>query len=909
MKRILSVITMLAVMLAMVVPTAVLAEDLNIASGTIALSYTVTNAEGTAITEAHPGDSVVVHAYATPDAEAATQMSTISMILPYDPAQLTPAALPANGNLQSESGFLWYLNKDAEDITLTSGERTEIFSHTFKVNDAATGVAKVGSATSAEQTSTVKFDYFTRKDSGTSYEGYYNNLTAEQAEFTITPNTITVTIDGDPISDGTIYYANSVSLVVDGTNYNSATLSKEGVDDVTLTKGVAQTVSGVGTYTLTVVVVGKTQTYTFTLNAPVSAQIDNTITISEAGYERDAKVEIPVKITNLGDAKAAMVSFGVTYEDTVFDLDYDNKDKVTVVDGKYVYGNTTNETPLNNGELITTFTLTVKADAAFGNTTITFTDADFALATAGAPSKNQTNLAAGIVKETQVVTIVPTADEAATFALPGTSAPWTNDKREVTVTPADGVTLGYAALESAPTDLKTAFGDAAKVGADNKLTAAEEKNYYVIAKVGEEPNAVYILVKTLTPTDLKLDKTEPTVTVTGNYSNWTDKLTIPASAIAVNADVSGVDKIEYCLDPSAASPEWKALTADGIVIAEDWEKTIQIKVTDNAGNFATEEISVKVDVTKPVVTVDEEQTLGEGGKTFTFTATDALSSLFEGAGGKVQASIYHSATQADLNTIEAIEELGNAKPVDLTKDGETKNYTGSYTTKEAGTYYIVVSDKAGNKGFGKATVAFELLPEASKLLVKTVKTDADFHEGFLPDTAPFNVTDENGNLIEHNGWFTYVSVQAKPREDNNYVNTLAYSTDGGETYTTISDNHVFDQEGTYKVKVTTTHKDFAADKQEAVYTFNIVPVAGIHATTGRNFYTLQDYARIKRYNTLSEADVNNADHKFFGGLFSGDVTGDLAVTSADLDPIIASLRSGEDIGGQKTIPIMNLPQE
>ena len=913
MKRILSVITMLAVMLAMVVPTAVLADEIaNFANvGSVALSYMVTNAAGTEITEAHPGDSVTIHAYATLTGETAQTMSAITMTLPYNAEQLTPADLPTDKSIIIKNGGLFYTEESSR--TLEPGVKQEIFSHTFTVNETATGTATVGSVTSTEKPTNGFYDCFTIASVNEAYVGYLSNLTATSTAFEIKPNTITVTIDGQPINNGTTYYANSVSLVVDGTNFKSATLSKEGASDVTFAKGVAQTVSGVGTYTLTVVVADRTEPYTFTLHAPVSAQIDNTIQASAKGYyEHGDAVIIPVKITGLGDAKAAMVSFGVTYDDTVFEnLTWGNTDDVKLVDGKYVYGDLTAEKPLSNGDPITTFTLKVKDTAAFGNTTITFDGADFALYTEGRPPKpSETNLAAGIAKENQVVTIAPTAEQAATITLPSASDPWVKDSRTITVAPATGVTLGYAPLDSEPTDLATAFKNATKVGTDNKLTANVEKNHYVIAKVGEDPNAVYILVDTLTPRDLKLDQTKPTITLTGDYSGWKQKLEIAENAITAKDDLSDVDSIQYCLD--AENPDWKPLTNAGIVIDTDWEKTIQIKVTDNAGNFKTEDIPVKVDATRPVVDniiVGEE--IGVNGKTITFRASDALSGLYvEAEGNKVQASIYHSPTQADLDTITAIEELDKVKTVDLQATEDSKVYNGSYDTKNAGTYYIVVKDKAGNQWFGKASVKFDDLQEASKLQVKTVQSDTAFHEGFLPDGSDFKVTDETGNPINHNGWFTYVAVQAAPREDD-YVNTLEYKKAGEETYTAISDGYEFKTEGTYTVKITTTHKNLETDTESAEYTFAIVPVSGIHATTGFNFYSIQDYARIKRFDTLnaaSGANLNDSTHKFWGGMFSGDVTGDLAVTSADLKPIIDSLRNGEDTGEQKTIPIMNLPQ-
>ena len=155
----------------------------------------------------------------------------------------------------------------------------------------------------------------------------------------------------------------------------------------------------------------------------------------------------------------------------------------------------------------------------------------------------------------------------------------------------------------------------------------------------------------------KIDKTAATLAVSGNATSWTNG-DVVLTAAATDAE-SGIASIQYCINGTCYD------YTDSIVMSENG--TVEIKVTDNAGNVTTETVEVTmIDKTVPGVIVNGNASDWTNGDVIlTATATDAESGI---------ASILYSTDGTNWN-----------------------NYADRVTASENGTFYFKSVDVAGNE--------------------------------------------------------------------------------------------------------------------------------------------------------------------------------------------------------------------
>ena len=136
---------------------------------------------------------------------------------------------------------------------------------------------------------------------------------------------------------------------------------------------------------------------------------------------------------------------------------------------------------------------------------------------------------------------------------------------------------------------------------------------------------------------------------------------------------------------------------------------------------------------------------------------------------------------------------------------------------------------------------------------------------------------------------------------------MTYTVGGGseQTYTAETELTAV---GEYKFKITTRHKTATEVKAEATYTFSIVEPKNMPSVNADNRYNGIDFSLIRKVVSTTVGDkgaLPGADNGFYGGIFSGDMTGDLKLKSGDYDAILNSLRAGEVPGEYYSLPIMN----
>ncbi|WP_346662652.1 DUF6273 domain-containing protein [uncultured Merdimonas sp.] len=173
-------------------------------------------------------------------------------------------------------------------------------------------------------------------------------------------------------------------------------------------------------------------------------------------------------------------------------------------------------------------------------------------------------------------------DSDVTFTISGSSAPSGIAKYQ------------YSANSGASwSDLTISGGSASLTVSDNSTTADGTSYIFrAVSNSGTEGAAS-------APITVKIDKTEPTITASGNTGNYLQNDTV---TVSVNTGFSGVAKVEVSEDGGEAQDITQSY-ADGYAVTENG--TYTFTVTNGAGVTATSSITYdKLDQTKPVVSLD-----------------------------------------------------------------------------------------------------------------------------------------------------------------------------------------------------------------------------------------------------------------------------------------------------------------
>ena len=173
-------------------------------------------------------------------------------------------------------------------------------------------------------------------------------------------------------------------------------------------------------------------------------------------------------------------------------------------------------------------------------------------------------------------------DSDVTFTISGSSAPSGIAKYQ------------YSANTGASwSDLTISGGSASLTVSDSSATADGTSYIFrAVSNSGTEGAAS-------APVTVKIDKTEPTITASGNKDDYLQSDTVTVSA---SAEISGIAKVEVSKDGGEAQDITQSY-ADGYAVTENG--TYTFTVTNGAGVTATSSITYdKLDQTKPVVSLD-----------------------------------------------------------------------------------------------------------------------------------------------------------------------------------------------------------------------------------------------------------------------------------------------------------------
>ena len=884
MKKFLSLMLTLALIITtLALPITASAADISLQAlvedKTITVSYTPS------ASTVHPGEAFTIAVKATPSEDITLDSYVVD--INYDGTQfaLTNAESADLKKFDSDTTNAYVRLISEANQAVTAADGLNLVTLNFTVKDTAVPSSYTTCILGDDTAFTVKngntIDWFVLGSS----------IIDNKVTTTVAENTYTVKIDENELVPGKTYYKTSgVTVSVTGTgiesvkvNEESLTAGGEGAYTKVLTEG--------GEYTVKVKVIGKNEeSKSFTLNTEtIAAKLITDFAANELGYKKGDNFSVPVKITGLGtSAQAAMVSFkveaaaGLTLDTTALGagVTYDAENKTVM------YGNTAGETGLGNDALVATLKFNVEDAAVYGVNSVTISDAKLALVKDIDPTADSI----GNEINTQKVVVVPT-EAFGTLPADITTEAWTNSNYTVAVTPADAeVSVKYLAVgELTSVDTTTQSGlkaiyDNAQAVTGATVAVDSENNYVIIARVGDDP-AVYQHVGTLTPgTNAWYDKTAPTVDITGiaavtGVKNSKGGYVFDITGLAKSDARSGLNKIEYSLN-GVDYTEF-GLDATSITIPEqNFNGNVTFKVTDKAGNTAVSDgFALKLDMDDPTVTgMAVGAVQADGSKDITANVADVGSGV---TGGAITVAVYKgeagSAALSDISAIEALEKVA---------DAALNEGVATYKTTTAGRYYFVAA--AEHMAFASVDVAFETLSEASGIKVKVYASAADYAAGFKK-TDDSALADFGGT----NGSFRYVAIKADAAATG-YSNSLTLAKDGAEA-TAYTEETPITEAGNYVLIVTTTHGVNAADTKSATYKFSIVDESNMPSPNGDKRFNIIDFAMVRQLVELGKA-LPTAENGFSGGIFSGDVTGDLTVNGDDYADIIRSVRAGEKPG-------------
>ena len=393
------------------------------------------------------------------------------------------------------------------------------------------------------------------------------------------------------------------------------------------------------------------------------------------------------------------------------------------------------------------------------------------------------------------------------------------------------------------------------------------------------------MVGTLTPgTNAWYDATNPTVDITEmdaltGVQDAKDGYSLNVSKLKKEDKLSGIAKVEYSLNGT----DYIEFSGDTIaLVAQNFNGNVTFKVTDKADNTAVSAgFALKLDMDDPTVKeMAVSAVKADASKDITANVADVGSGVTDGA---ITVAVYKGeAASEELSNISEIEAL------EKVADATLNEGVATYNTTTAGRYYFVAADAARHKAFASVDVAFETLDKASGIKVKVYANAANYVAGFKT-TADTDLAD----FEETNGSFRYVAIKADAAATG-YSNSLTLAKDGAEA-TAYTEETPITEAGNYVLTVTTTHGVNAADTESATYKFSIVNELDMPSPNGDKRFNIIDFAMVRQLVELGKA-LPIAENGFSGGIFSGDVTGDLTVNGYDYADIIRSVRAGEKPG-------------
>lgn len=884
MKKFLSLMLTLALIITtLALPITASAADISlqgVATGSINLTYEPTYPDAAA--SVRPGDSFSVNVVANVTGEIAS-FYTASFKLQYD-AQLfdyISGSASAGTVVKQSDGIIHYDYTDGNLPVVDS--KAVLATLNFMVKDTAfSSLSKVMSVKGDSNSTAFTVE---TADSVDYYDFAERNLTETELTVAVTDNTAKALIDSVEIVDGRTYYSTTgVTVTYEATNLNSATITKDNGNPENIAVG-GYTIQNSGAYTVTITAKGGiTKTYNFNVStADVQALLDLTGTIAHEGYGYGSTIELPVEISGLDGATADIISFNVNYDKTKFDLAVEGAGTVLKpgTEGNLdsvVYGEADgNDITVSGSEkaIVATLKFTVKSAIAYGDYTLAISNPQMALVKSGIdPTADKINIQDG----SKVVTVVPTGDYVTVGE--GKKTDWDANCSGAGYTQKinapEGVEVKYIAVNditspdtTTQTGIASIFNSASALE-NGYMRIDKQSNYYIVTKVGN----VYKVTNTLmNGTDIFYDGTAPEITdITKVVMNdWAKDKTIAISDITATDTLSQVVKYEISLN----GEQYIEITNSASYTFEStFNGNITIKVTDKAGNSKTENAAIKVDKTVPSANlVAKEQ--AEGKKELTVTAEDQES-------GVASTVVSYSATENG--------EYTEIQPVD-----------NKYYANTSGWYKVVVTDNVGNTNEAKIEVSIDKVSGTSDINVTVVKNGASVKNGFLTKSAMADkgIKNRENVVLETNGTFTYVNITVDtPLNSATYANKLELKKSTDADFEEVSAVELDqDKIGDYELKVTTYNKNVADDKAESVYAFSIVAPKDMLSVNADKRYNIIDYAYIKKImGTVDTGVLPTAESGFWGGLYSGDVTGDLTLKTDDLTAIITSLRSGQTPG-------------
>ena len=892
MKKFLSLMLTLALIITtLALPITASAADISLMQGNsgtakITVSYVAKDGDGEVITAENPvRPSETVKVDVLVKADQAVTIHDYDISVYYDSSYLTfdknTSIFDGEYNTADINNYVKLVKRDMTQNTalnLTTDEQV-VATLAFKVSEDAniTAIVKAGVGT------TSNVDTAFTDSNLDSYSVDENNLTENGTEVNIVANEVAATVNNEAGFDGKTYYTSTgVTVKYTGTNVTSAKVYKKGepeteIGDINATDGLL--VSGEGEYVIRILAAGMNtpKEYTFSIVAKdINAQITSAITDKKAlGYKANDTFEVPVSISGLQGAQAAMIKFDLAYPTDYLELTSVSGATKTGVAGSesITYGAEGQETGIADG-VFATLTFTVKVpteNVLYGEKSIGFAKPDLALVTT---QINPSATAVALANDTQKITVV--ADKFAPYTESDLKATWTNTGYSIGITPVNGAevkyvlrTAGSADVEGTQDNLKALFEDATAVTATSAIPVADDKNdIYVVAKIGD----VYQLVAKFTPDMTKIDTTAPSnVAVTnGDMTAWAESKTVNEADVVVT-DAHNTSKGHVSQYKYGEMTEFADFTDGKLEISSSFNGKVTIRAYDEAGNYADVDITVIVDADDPVLSeINFGNVDTDGYKTAEFTVTDI---------SPVTVKVY-TVDSADA-TMESISGEGT------TLTAAEGKY--SHKVNQAGFYMFVATDSVNKTNFKVVNAEFTKLPAASALSVKVLDNEStELQANKFMTVADINKNYSTMNYDGSNGKFTYVEI-AVAAAGEGYTNVIKVN--GVE-----SDQTVFNTVADYEVEITTKHTIDTTDTQTATYKFSIVAPNDMPSVNNDKKFNIVDYALIRKVVGTNENGVlPTAADNFKGGIFSGDVTGDLTMNAADYQAVIKSLLDGKVI--------------